>query len=153
MYTRVQNKKSATSKLNIPENYSGNAFADISKFNDSPTFSEMQAQPSYFDLDKDDTQTVTDSEGTPAHASECNKRSKPTSDIEKTAPVENMRMPSLFTSLFPSSNLKNHFPFGHGIGSEELLILGVMAVLFFSDDDGGADGELIMLLAMLLFAG
>ncbi len=152
MYTRVQSKKNAATGLKIPENYSGNAFTDIPKYNDSITSADIRAEPTYFDLDKDDVQERA-STAPPTQAYEPNDDADSAHDTSTRAPTEIIRAPSLFSSLFPSNNLKDHFPFGHGIGSEELLILGVMAVLFFSDESGGADGELIMLLAMLLFAG
>ena len=64
------------------------------------------------------------------------------------------RKGSLFSSILPSGALKNNFPFGHGIGSEELLIMGIMLMVFMSgNNDKDPDGELMLLLAMLLFAG
>ena len=64
------------------------------------------------------------------------------------------RKGSLFSSILPPGALKNNFPFGHGIGSEELLIMGIMRMVYLSgNNDKDPDGELILLLAMLLFAG
>ena len=64
--------------------------------------------------------------------------------------VSKPREGSLFSSLIPSGIFKNNFPFGHGLGSEELLLLGIMLSIYMS---GEADGELMMLLCILLFAG
>ena len=60
------------------------------------------------------------------------------------------RSGSLFSSLLPDGIFKNNFPFGHGLGSEELLLLGIMLSIYLSGD---ADGELMMLLCILLFSG
>lgn len=57
---------------------------------------------------------------------------------------------SLFSSILPGGIFKNNFPFGHGLGNEELLLLGIMLSIYMS---GEADGELMMLLCLLLFAG
>ncbi len=61
---------------------------------------------------------------------------------------------SIFSSLLPRSDLSKHFPFGHGIGSEELLILAVMLMVFLSGNEKGeVDSEFLLLLGLLLFAG
>ena len=61
---------------------------------------------------------------------------------------------SLLSSLLPNFDLSKHFPFGHGIGGEELLILAVMLIVFVSGNDRGeVDSELLLLLGLLLFAG
>ena len=61
---------------------------------------------------------------------------------------------SLFSSLLPRTDLSRHFPFGHGIGSEELLILAVMLMVFLSGNERGeVDSEFLLLLGLLLFAG
>ncbi len=63
-------------------------------------------------------------------------------------------VPSIFSSLLPKGALSSHFPFGHGIGSEELLILAVMLMVFLSGNESGeVDSEFILLLGLLLFAG
>jgi hypothetical protein len=59
---------------------------------------------------------------------------------------------SLFSSLLPSSlTSSSHFPFGHGIGSEELLILAMMLMVFLSGEEN--DNEFLLMLGLLLFAG
>jgi len=61
---------------------------------------------------------------------------------------------SIFSSLLPRGFSKNGFPFGHGIGGEELLILGMMLLVYLSGEErGDTDNELIVLLGLLLFAG
>jgi hypothetical protein len=65
------------------------------------------------------------------------------------------RSPSIFDSLLPPiKSLDRSFPFGHGIGSEELLILGLMMLVYLSDSEKGHfDHEFMILLGLLLFAG
>lgn len=61
---------------------------------------------------------------------------------------------SLFSGMLFPGMLEKHFPFGHGIGSEELLIMGIMLMVYMSyDKDKESDGDLMLMLAMLLFAG
>lgn len=60
------------------------------------------------------------------------------------------RSGSFLSSIIPNGIFKNNFPFGHGLGSEEFLILGIMLSIYLS---GEADAELMMLLCILLFAG
>ena len=61
---------------------------------------------------------------------------------------------SIFSLLMPPSSNLLHFPFGHGIGSEELLILGIMLLIFLHGSEcGEPDNEFLLLLALLLFAG
>ncbi len=64
------------------------------------------------------------------------------------APVS--RGGSFFSAMLPDGVFKNNFPFGHGLGNEELLLLGIMLSIYMS---GEADGELMMLLCILLFSG
>ena len=68
--------------------------------------------------------------------------------------VPSLPASSIFSSLLPRSDLSKHFPFGHGIGSEELLILAVMLMVFLSGNEKGeVDSEFLLLLGLLLFAG
>ena len=128
MYTRVPDRKISHTEIKIPDNYSGSAFLNkdiYEEVKESPAIPEKTA------------------EAPPPQLNEI---------TEPPPPKIDSRDKSILSSLFPSKSLKNHFPFGHGIGSEELLILGIMSLIFFSDEKE-PDGELIMLLALLLFAG
>jgi hypothetical protein len=61
---------------------------------------------------------------------------------------------SIFSMLLPPGSNSSRFPFGHGIGAEELLILGMMLLAFSNGSESGeVDNELILLLALLLFSG
>lgn len=64
-----------------------------------------------------------------------------------------LKCPSLFSSLFPSYDASDKFPFGHGLGSEELFIIGMMLLVYTSADRDEVDGELLLLLCILIFMG
>lgn len=57
---------------------------------------------------------------------------------------------SLLSSLLPVG-LADSFPFGHGIGVEELLLIGVMLLILHGPDRG--DHDILLLLGLLLFCG
>ena len=53
-----------------------------------------------------------------------------------------------------SAPVSKHFPFGHGIGYEELLLLGLILLLSENDDGGGQELNISQLiLTALLFCG
>lgn len=145
MYTRVPDKKSSKPlEFSIPENYAGNAFNGAARYNgifDEPNNNpeliakDILPEPSDIEPPSDSIDSVINT------ASQPKEISPPKNEI------------SQFIPFATAKSLKNHFPFGHGIGSEELLILGIMTLLFTSEDDSSTDAELIMLLALLLFAG
>ena len=61
---------------------------------------------------------------------------------------------SLLSALLPPTLSSSHFPFGHGLGSEEILILAIMLLIFLSGNERGeVDNEALLLLGFLLFAG
>ena len=142
MYTRVPDRNGATNKIKIPDNYSGHAFQSQNYYSPPPEIRKESIV--------DEAQIPRLPEKSNIEESHAEREDFPEKAEEKEATRE--RPDSLLSSLFPSKSLKNHFPFGHGIGSEEILILGIMSLIFFSDDKE-PDGELIMLLALLLFAG
>ena len=142
MYTRVPDRNGATNKIKIPDNYSGHAFQSQNYYSPPPEIRKESIV--------DEAQIPRLPEKSNIEESHEEREDFPEKAEEKEATRE--RPDSLLSSLFPSKSLKNHFPFGHGIGSEEILILGIMSLIFFSDDKE-PDGELIMLLALLLFAG
>lgn len=138
MYTRVPERNASNKKIKIPDNYSGNAFSEQSLYNQPLSVLPNKA---------------IESDEKPQESAKINtEKERREEEGEVARAIGSSRPDSLLSSLFPSKSLKNHFPFGHGIGSEEILILGIMSLIFFSDDKE-PDGELIMLLALLLFAG
>lgn len=158
--------------IKIPENYNGHAFSNPPSYSDMPP-PIRQVPPSHnfhqdYDLPiEEDHSTAEDMP--PSSLSEQPKSSEPPyaekmsqdplpSPQVATAPTnkqENSSKNSLFTTLLPPiGNGSNRFPFGHGIGSEELLILAMMLLVYLSDaNDGVGDHELLLLLGLLLFAG
>lgn len=65
---------------------------------------------------------------------------------------EHSRPTSVF-SLLPSFDASDKFPFGHGLGSEELFIIGMMLLVYTGSDGDKVDSELLLLLCILLFLG
>ena len=134
MYVRPPSSRVNTVKL--PENYSGNAFSRQPIYSEMPPPTRTQAarqeipqteKPINLDIPPEQTrdnfllQGYNDTEK--AEESPTEKPTAPTS--------------SIFSSLLPRGALSTHFPFGHGIGSEELLILAVMLLVFLSGNETG----------------
>ncbi len=166
MYIRPENK------IKVPENYGGNTFrggvysSDIPPKDMSREQSTSDLQENTPDLGRDipneDTTYRSDAEETPKEPYPPHRFPEflpvPTEpkheDNTETANATPVARNSLFSSLLPPGMISSHFPFGHGIGIEELIILGMMLMVYLSKDEGHeVDGELIMLLAILLFAG
>ena len=145
-------------RVKIPENYSGHAFRDGSPYTDMPPPARLDLLPSERGAPKSVEPELSGS------IPELNTPEPPKKDLdekngafdEKTAQKsEKESKNSLFSSLLPTNFASSeHFPFGHGIGSEEILILAMMMMVFLSDKNGGdPDHELLLLLGLLLFAG
>ena len=151
MYVRPPSSRSNSVK--IPENYSGNAFSRQPIYSEMPPPTRTQAarqeisqaeKPINLDIPPEET---SDNFTLPTYNDLENTTAEPTE--KTTAPTS-----SIFSSLLPRGALSTHFPFGHGIGSEELLILAVMLLVFLSGNETGEmDSEFILLLGLLLFAG
>jgi hypothetical protein len=148
MYVRPPNSSRAEFKL--PENYSGNAFNRFSTYADMPP-------PTKTPINKvESSQTKDESYETGGYSPSetlLEGAHNETSQIPRGEAHEEKRG-SLLSSLLPDFDLSRHFPFGHGIGSEEILILAVMLIVFVSGNERGeVDSELLLLLGLLLFAG
>lgn len=142
--------------VKIPENYGGHAFSRSGAYSDMPpparvepyltddyqnTPPEPYPSPQDTRFEPEDTQQPQGSERLPLPTS------VPT-DREQAATGR-----SIFSSLIPpSASASAHFPFGHGIGSEELLIIALMLTVYLAEGES-ADSELLLLLGLLLFAG
>lgn len=139
------------SKIKIPDNYGGNAFGGINDM--SSRYCDIK------DDDKRDTPFKEDlipfsptpssaviEDGADAFSEEDSK------DNEISVSSQSTPKSSPLSSLLPNFiGSSAHFPFGHGIGGEEMLILAMMAMIFMSE--GETDNELLLLLGLLLFAG
>ena len=183
MYTRVQPKKiydtlnaekPKSAPIQIPENYSGNAFtADGYKI--TPEITPEHTQFEDFEEKRKPHLSPSVTPSIPVATSPLGLSDYPIDEIKKNVIDEDFNekfeeksqennveytetkvlpqkpsQASLFSSLLPGGLFKNNFPFGHGLGVEELLILGIMLSIYLS---GEADGELMILLGILLFAG
>ena len=142
--------------VKIPENYGGHAFSRSGAYSDMPpparvepyltddyqnTPPEPYPSPQDTRFEPEDTQQPQGSERLPL----------PTSAMPKSEQGAINR--SIFSSLIPpSASASAHFPFGHGIGSEELLIIALMLTVYLAEGES-ADSELLLLLGLLLFAG
>ncbi len=145
-------------RVKIPENYSGHAFRDGSPYGDMPPPARLdpphpeRKPPPSFDVE------IAEDEAREPTAPPPEPLSETRSDDPDSSPsAKNEKEPKVspFSSLLPTSFASaDHFPFGHGIGSEEILILAMMLMVFLSDKDGDSpDHELLLLLGLLLFAG
>ena len=163
MYVRPPN--SARERVRLPENYSGNAFSNdpradmpppvrIPRGYDAAPQKEKHVPSDY------GGEIIPQADDVPQEEFEAQIIPRDNSDGEKTdetveASAHAKRSPSIFDSLLPPiKSLDRSFPFGHGIGSEELLILGMMMLVYLSDNEKGHfDHEFMILLGLLLFAG
>lgn len=155
MYTRVPDKKTSKSRdISIPENYGGSTFMQNQSY--QGVFQNNNTQKEIYEVKEVNEETSAPNTDLPPKAEAPPIETEEINQNNIVPKEENHKNESGIPSLIPfasAKSLKNHFPFGHGIGSEELLILGIMTLLFMSDEDDTSDGELIMLLALLLFAG
>lgn len=161
MYVRPPN--SARERVRVPENYSGSAFSRDPRSDMPPP---IRISPGY-DLPPGKAEAppinpiIGPSEEFETREAEADNEQSPSStidsdnDAEIATSVIDRHKSSIFGSLIPPiKNLEHSFPFGHGIGSEELLILGMMMLVYLSDSEKGHfDHELMVLLGLLLFAG
>lgn len=150
MYVRPPSSEKGAVKL--PENYSGNAFSR------QPIYTQMpppaRAQPTRAEAPRYERPTELDIPPREKEENIASQSLAPLDRQESTSDKAPNTAPSIFSSLLPRGILSTHFPFGHGIGSEELLILAVMLLVFLSGNETGeTDSEFILLLGLLLFAG
>ncbi len=142
--------------MKLPENYSGNAFSQKPQYSDMPPPVRTQGhvndktgykETPFGDIPPNDTDIFDEPQQYPS-GSESEPEANAAGRSQSPAPA------SIFSSLLPRQGLGNNFPFGHGIGSEEILILAVMLMVFLSGNESGeSDRELLLLLGLLLFAG
>ena len=151
MYVRPSNTGARSIKL--PENYSGNAFSSHSHYSDMPPPARMMQPKSDIPFEGN----MREADNTPDHMEIRHDTTEAVgAGEEKNSVSESKSVPvsSLFSTLLPHTDISKHFPFGHGIGSEELLILAVMLMVFLSGNDQcEVDSEFLLLLGLLLFAG
>ena len=131
MYSRGPRERET---VNVPENYSGNAFRNNIYTDIVPSAPEENKEQQ-----QDTTPPVLPS------VIETVAEQKPRTD---------QGLKSIFSSLLPNFSSSSRFPFGHGIGGEELFILGIMLLIYTAGDETQPmDSELLLLLCILLFSG
>ena len=154
MYVRPPDQ--SRNKIKVPENYSGHAFQERRAYSDMPPPLHLDT-PQSRPIPPEELSDVTakqpkESEllqDTPKEA----KFGEEQEAVSSSAP-SSTHQKSLFSSLLPPASSSGHFPFGHGIGSEEILILALMLTVYLSgSEEGQIDHELLILLGLLLFAG
>lgn len=144
--------------IKIPENYSGHAFREPNPYGDMPPPARIDIPPT----ERREATVTPQSEEpirypsadfTPPEAIAEEISHKPLQE-EMKKPIEEAKQ-SPISSLIPTGIASSsHFPFGHGLGGEELLIMAMMLLVLLSGKDGGeSDHELLLLLGLLLFAG
>lgn len=176
MYVRPPNLN--RQKIKVPENYSGSTFGVGRDYNDMPP--PVRQMPNKYDLPpnrdcdlpQDDQEYIsyrspepfeTPTEPTPDINERIEDHNKNIAEVTKKTEKKDLivsasskpdNRSSLFSLLLPPGSSQGHFPFGHGLGSEELLILGIMLLVFLHGNENGApDNEFLLLLGLLLFAG
>lgn len=145
-------------KVKLPENYRGNAFGASGEYTDMPPPTRIPTR--VYDLPPEDIPPEDTPPDPPKHISAPQNIDKEMTvaqavKSEITAQdIKEVKSSSIFSTLAPPSSTSSRFPFGHGIGTEELLIMGMMLLVFMHGDESGEiDNELILLLALLLFSG
>ncbi len=141
--------------MKLPENYSGSAFSHQSPYSEMPPPARMHGQRSeQFQGDIAPSRDVPSEEIRHDLIPPFYERNEDDNERNNEETQAVSADPSIFSALLPKADLSSHFPFGHGIGGEELLILAVMLMVFLSGNESGeVDSEFLLLLGLLLFAG
>jgi len=161
MYARSPDPNRQSVK--VPENYGGHAFSRSGAYSDMPPPAriepfQVEEDPRGKDMNvsytADPYSDYPDAAFEPQTDRELQKHDvyapSPEKNPEPSPPSER---PSIFSALMPPNPSSSaRFPFGHGIGSEELLIIAMMLMVYLADGES-ADNELLLLLGLLLFAG
>ena len=157
----VRRSEQTRQGIKIPENYSGHAFREPPIYSDMPPPTRLDVPPaerreSIPPLPKEGIEEIATTSARPPEPITAERPvsiPEPLPTTEKSPPEDQKQ--SLFSSLFPPGIASSaHFPFGHGLGGEELLIMAMMLLVLLSGKDGGeSDHELLLLLGLLLFAG
>lgn len=154
MYVRPPDQ--SRNKIKVPENYSGHAFQERRAYSDMPPPLHLDTPQGRQNSSEDPFDYPTMQPKETEILQDASEESV-FSDKQESAPASaDSASPqrSLFSSLLPPASSSGHFPFGHGIGSEEILILALMLTVYLSgSEEGQIDHELLILLGLLLFAG
>ena len=167
MYMRAPNQP--ISRPSPPKNYSGSAFSPSGLFYNNSMPPPVRQSQKRSDISEDEysrnydkplydkPNATYDPPVSSQMREEVNNEERQDHNESNDSPVmssDTRQAGSIFSSLIPSFAASGRFPFGHGIGGEEMLILGMMLLIFLSGNEKGEiDHELIMMLGLLLLAG
>ena len=142
-------------RVKIPENYSGHAFRGESSYSDMPPPARIDLPTPQRPLEPTEESGFPEKEPLDMSTGLSEDHEGHEIALSKPESKQQESKPSLFSSLLPTNFASSdHFPFGHGIGSEEILIIAMMLMVFLSERNGDEpDHELLILLGLLLFAG
>ena len=138
MYSRSKDRPK--SPIRLPDHYSGWAFRDLPPEEERDTTLPHSAPPEAIQA----TGSASNDPDPLPQSCPLVSEAPPASKEEKASPHT---PPAPFEKLF--GNLGTSLPFSHGLGFDELLILGLMLLLAQNDHDP----EILPLLALLLFCG
>ena len=153
MYSRYSEKSNAA--IQIPDHYSGCAFPKATPNRVTHTESGI---PSRVEIAKPSAPTAENASAIREERTDTSREPPrhteviPVHERQERAEKQEKKEPSAQTAApFPGrlGNLGAAFPFSHGIGFEELLILGLILLLSKSD----RETDLIPMLGLLLFCG
>ena len=154
MYSRYQNRPSTP--IQLPENYSGVAFSERMPPKSEKTAAHTLeiAKPSPPPTEQPPQETIsakppkTETPPSPTASDEEHASAQAeTHNQERESVAASGMIPKPFDGLF--GHMGNTFPFSHGLGFEELLIIGLIILL--SRNEEGSD--MVLWLALLLFCG
>ncbi|MBQ9760239.1 MAG: hypothetical protein IJW16_02695 [Clostridia bacterium] len=146
MYSRFSGKPPES--IQIPDHYSGCAFSPSKKETPSkkPIMPQLDvAKPSPLPPPPPPPPPSPSHEEPHIHREEPCK--EPPREEKEPPPHKHMTPASPLASWF--GGIGSSFPFGHGVGFEELLILGLILLLSQTE----SDSHLVLMLGLLLFCG
>ncbi len=142
MYSRFSGNRE--SSVQIPEHYSGWAFSRTQSEKKPAPSPASKPPPAYLEVGK--PTYVQPPQSPPMPPPVLPKEDAP-SEMPTIAKEEKPTLPAPFAALF--GNMGSSFPFSHGIGFEELLILGLIILLARNE----GDTDTMLLIGLLLFCG
>ena len=135
MYIQAQNPRRT---LNVPDNYSGNAFREDYFVEEEIGEGDIDSAPEFEKEDNSPKGSDNEEKATPVHKSDSHEQKPP----RKDSPLG-----SLISALAPPKIHPGKDGLLSDLGFEELLIIGLALLLAQS----GSDDDILILLLILLF--
>ena len=136
MYSRFQNR--SDEGIRIPEHYSGCAFSPTPPPPDRKREEPVKPRPRPVAATKPSPPPPLKNPPPALLLPPCEERTKKEDETPAISLIEK-----------PFEKLGKAFPFSHGIGFDELLLLGLIILL----SQSGRDSDMVLWLALLLFCG